>query len=387
LVRRSNSSRSACFAGLALALVAAIALNLATPAEAAAPPSDVTGSANPLSASLGAANPQINVTGPLAGVVGPLLSGSLGTLFGVLQGLPNAVVNPLVATLTGTDKGASTPPDNNAPFTPVGSSAPSPCPAPSCSSAANTAIDANLNGVGLGLSAGTLQGWVQYDDSTATPKIHSASRIENVSLGLLDQSLLHIGTVTSSTDCVQAGASSSTANAAGTSLLDGLVQIDTTGGTLKIKLPSMSSFDVLSEVLPQNLTQGGHGVTLSATPGGALKATVHLGLSDLLAALNLPALPLAISSAVVDLSIVVGTVEPVLTPTTVGQAWGLAVGLDLGVNLKADILGTGVELALPSLVDATHFGNLADLRFGASTCTAGSVLPPTPVSWIPPELS
>lgn len=385
-MRRSRPAKALRVVALCVTLVAVLATAVAAPADAGAPASDVTGTASPLQATLATATPSLQVTGPLAGLVNPLVSGSLGVVFGLLQSLPSTVLTPLLSAITGSTNGATTPTSNNGPFTPVNSaSPPSPCGTASCYSTANAAVGAGV----ATLSSGTLQGWVQYDDNganTTNPQIQSSSRIQNLNLGLLGANLLQLGTVTATSNCVKGGTSSGTASLAATTIL-GAIGVQTSGGTLQVKLPGASTFNALSAVVPATVSVSGLSVGLAQSASGALKVTVPISLTTLLTALGLPAIPFALTKADVAVTVTIGVVTPDTTTTTAARTWGLEVGLDLAMDVEASILGTGVALTLPSGATGTSYGNLADLRFGYATCTAGSLLSVQPNAWVPPELS
>lgn len=383
-MRRSRSTRSVGAAGVAAAVVSALAFVFASPVGAAAPASDQTATASALQATLGTVTPTIQVTGPLAGLVGPIVNATLGALWSTIGSLPPTLITPLINALTQSNGGATTPTTNNAPFT---ATVPSPCNQPSCYSAANPSV--NLGAASLG--TGVLQGWTQYDDTGAKPEIRSTSVITNIGLGLLGINLLNLGAVTATTDCIKTGTSTASASVTNTQLLGGSaaggIDLQLTGGALQIRFKN-GSFQPLSVLAsnPVNLSLGGGlSATASVGSGGYLQVAVHVGLNQLLGVLGLPAI--SATTATVDLTLSVGAVTPVSSPATVGQAWGLEVGLDLAADVGVDLVGASAHLLLPSGLSATSMGNLADLRFGYASCTAGSLLPPTATSWIPPELS
>lgn len=389
-VRRSRVSRPVGIVGIIATLVCAMFVMVPTPATAGAPGSNVTGSAAPIQATLGSTSPTLTVTGPLAGLVQPLVSGTLGTLWSLLQTLPSSVLNPLVASLIGGSSGASTPPANNGPLTAVNASSPPAfCPNASCYSAANLAVSTGIANLGAGL----VQGWVQYDDQPpqARPIVQSVSRVANIGLGLLGLNVLSVGAggIASTSACTQIG-SATTPNVANVTALGGAIGIQTTGGNLSVKLPGDSSYNLLSSVVPaspasRTISALGVTVSLTRTSSGALQVTVPLTLSSLLGAFGLGALSLPVTTTI-NATLTFGAGATTNTATNFSQSWGLDVGLDLSADVQANVLGTVVDLNLPSgLPGGTS--NIADLKFGYASCTYGSTVPGQPTMWTPPELN
>lgn len=377
-------ARNASVAAIAATAVVALMIQLAPSASAASPPATTTGSASAAQVATGTITPTIAVTGPLAGLVGPIVSSTLGLVWSAVQLVPNAVVNPLLASLV-TPYSASNPTTNGTTTATV----PNPCSAPTCYNA--TSVPASAGIVGLG--AGLVQGWVQYDTSGAKPKITSTSVIGNQSLTVpvLGKSLLSLGQITATTSCTEAGTSTASAAVATSQILGGAdnggIDLQVNGGSTSIRFKN-GSFQPLSALnTPVTLPLPGLSVTASQGSGGYLKVTVHLGLNDLLGMLGLPSLPVTLTSATVDLSLSIGSVAVVTNPATVAQAWGLEVGLDLAADLKLDLVGASAELSLPTGMTATGYGNIMDMRLGYASCTAGSTLPTPAASWIPPELT
>lgn len=382
-MRRSRRTRRRLGAVLASAMLLAIA----PPAAADTLPPNTKGSATSLQSSLGSVNPQITTSGAVGGLINGLISGTVTQLFNALQGLPNSVLTPILSALQGGSPSASEPAGSTGGHDIT--TKPSPCAAPNCYHSLSPALNTGIANVGIG----TLEGWVLYDSAhvqpdgtTVLPTIQSTGTVTDLGLGILGVDLVRLGTITATSTCPLGGTSSGKGSFTDSSILGGLVHLRNTVGQLEIAVGNSPTFSVLSSVLPLTLPFGSKQVTLT-NHSGALQVGVPVGLNDLLGALGLPALTSLIDSTV-QLTLTLGAISSDTTPSTTAQSWGLELGLDLAIHISAGIPGVAViNLDAPSGISGSSYGNIADLKLGYSSCSAGDVLPTPPITWIPPELN
>lgn len=318
--------------------------------------------------------PTSTLSGLVNTVVSPLLT--------ALQGLPNSLVNGLIASGLMADQ-SDTQVDRPSPafdpstgvpnFPTCGVQAWDASGAGNCYSATNVPV--SLSSL-LGLSVGAVRGYAT-DDSAG---YIGAAEGANIGVSLLGTSVGSLGTADSSASCpnTTGAACTPTQKLSGVSLL---------GGTLKASIANGTTVATLngSPLLPNNTTAVSVG-GLSVLPqlnGNLLTLAVTLSSAQLASALGVP-LPTGTTGVTASLTLVVG---PGTTTGSSGSAtaWGVEVGADLSLTINLGVSVSVLGLGLVNVpVSITAGGNTAspdllDLKLAYSSAMSGGAR----ASWIP----
>jgi hypothetical protein len=347
------------------------------------------------------------------------LSGSLGGLLDVLVSpIVNQAINPLVAALQGSVSslvtsalGASSSLSAGTPATQSGAApgtfpnetVPSPCPSSNPVPCYQVASGPSLNLSPLASAGvGGAQGWTAQVPSSidATAPIYGRARVLSATVSALTgissltNPLVSTGAVDAKANCPNDGqpgankpktAPSANVQAAGVSLLGGLVKLSVLNGSITNLVINNISYPNGVINLP-TLTVGSVSVSQYGT---AIALGIPVAASDLLGALNLDGsvvtqlLGYAPTSTVM-LRVVAGPTTQVTSTTA--SANGLGIGVDLSGTLGFNLLGlVTATVNLPSGLGGSNLGNLLDLRLATVTCKSGTATAPANPA-VPPAL-
>ncbi|MGN6606228.1 MAG: hypothetical protein ACTHMS_04360 [Jatrophihabitans sp.] len=358
-----------------VAACALAATAVAAPATAASTTSaySAAGYATP-----GSLAPVTTITGSLGGLVGPLVNPALAGLVNPLvAALTQAPQTVLAGVLTGIVNAGNASANN-----PISTTTPS--GQPSCATAPWNAGNACYSTLSLGAPLAPLvnvglqaaNGYTgTFTNGTGTPvtAVASAALTDVSVLGL---NVVGAGTVTATSSCPTTGSTSATAAspafnglglfgnavsasvASGTGLLSVLVGGNPLVGTQTVTIPG----GTVSLTLNSNLLTA----KITITPSYLLQ---QLGLSVAGSLMSL----ITASNLVLTLTVGPGAQKTTSSSQASAGAWGLEVGADLSGSLDLTVAGlVGIDVALPTGITSSAYGNLLDLKLAYTTCSAVS---------------
>lgn len=404
-MRSPRHLRRALVTGVA---VAALAGATATPAYA--DPNITPGaSAFSAAATTGTATLKtyLQLSGSLGGLldvlISPIVNQSLNPLVAALQGSVSSLVTSALGASSSLSAGTPTTQSGSAPGTFPNETVPSPCPSSNPVPCYQAASSPGLNLSPLASAGvGAVAGWTAQVPSSidATAPIYGRARVMSATvsaltgIGSLANPLVSTGTVDAKANCPNDGnpgaskpktAPSASVQAAGVSLLGGLVKLNVVNGSITNLVINNISYPNGVINLP-TLQVGSVSVSQYGT---AVAVSIPIAAADLLNALNLGSsivnqlLGYAPTSTV-TLTVVAGPSTQVTSTTA--SATGLGIGVDLSGALGFNLLGlVTATVNLPSGLGGSNLGNLLDLRLGTVTCKSGTAIAPANPA-VPPAL-
>lgn len=191
------------------------------------------------------------------------------------------------------------------------------------------------------------------------------------------------------------GTPSATLSLGTVSLIGGLVRAQLANGSNVLQVSiNGGSYQSINGVSNIHVNTPNSKLTVNAS-GNNVQVAETITVSRLLGALGLGGLfsgmpgTVDVNSSNITVTITAGPGSSVGGPTSI-SAWGLQVGVDISGTIvvkslnSLGILGGSATLTINSGIDATHNGNVMDLKLAYAACTAGN--PPAGPQKIPPGL-
>lgn len=391
---------------LAPVVVVAMLVGVAAPAAAAEaePGSDATASSTGWQVNRGSFGLEVSlppdslVGGLLGWALNPIINNILTPVTSALNGIPAAVVNPLLGAVAG-DSTAGTPSSESPsrePFALAAGSSPSSGNPASCTDTSGTCYASPITvGADLGilkLALGTVHGLTESVSTTSGYDLVAQSQVAGLDLGLLGIDLLSLDALTSSTTCtvVGEGVPRAAASSAGLSLLGGIVTVGVAEGTGALDVSIAGQPVVGLGTVDLTAIDGNLGPLADVSlDEHLLRVGVGLSVEDLLRGLGVPGLwdllrTLVLTTA--DAKIVLEISNDLHSDETSADASGLHIGVGLYVNIEANLLRlVGARIATAGSAAAAA-NNLVSLDLARTSC-ASTATPGAQDDWVAPGLT
>jgi hypothetical protein len=390
---------------LAPVIVAAMLVGAAAPAAAESEPgSDAVSSSTGWQVNRGSFGLEVSlppdslVGGLLGWALNPIINNILTPVTSALNGIPAAVVNPLLGAVAG-ESTAGTPSSGSPasePFSLAAGNSPSSGNPASCTDASGTCYASPITvGADLGilkLALGTVHGLTEPVSTASGYDLVAQSQVAGLDLGLLGIDLLKLDALTSSTRCtvVGEGTPRATASSAGLSLLGGIVTVGIAEGTGALNVSIAGTPIVGLGAVDLDAIAGDIGSLVDVSlDEHLLRVGIGLSVEDLLRSLGVPGLWDLLRTLVLkkaDAKIVLEISNGLRADETSAEAAGLHLGDGLDVNIEANLLRlVGARIAT-AVSAAAAANNLVSLDLARTSC-ASTATPGADTTWVDPGLT